>query len=69
MSDGSAPLALCRTSARYAEADAFYCFVELLSEFRWGRRGAVAGQLEGRGRAAGGPLESAGLCGPRSWAP
>jgi len=26
----------CRTSARYAEADAFYCFVELLGEFRWG---------------------------------
>jgi hypothetical protein len=23
-----------RTSARYAEADAFYCFVELISEFR-----------------------------------
>ena len=23
-----------RTSARYAEADAFYCFVELLGEFR-----------------------------------
>lgn len=25
-----------RTSARYAEADAFYCFVDLISEFRWG---------------------------------
>jgi hypothetical protein len=24
-----------RTSARYAEADAFYCFVDLISEFRW----------------------------------
>ena len=24
-----------RTSARYAEADSFYCFVELLGEFRW----------------------------------
>lgn len=23
-----------RTSARYAEADAFYCFVDLISEFR-----------------------------------
>lgn len=24
-----------RTSARYAEADTFYCFVDLISEFRW----------------------------------
>lgn len=23
-----------RTSARYAEADSFYCFVDLISEFR-----------------------------------